>query len=131
MIEQSEKVFIPSYSDLFSRDNDIITEIMYHGYMNAKMEKKVILSVNERIAETIDRKITITDFDDYINSLPLKDIIGIANYLNIYYKDAEIERLVTTPKMTMQQESRLVDKVFSIYKARNIIETKKQNPIGI
>lgn len=131
MIEQSEKVFIPSYSDLFSRDKDIITEIMYHGYMNAKMEKKVILSVNERIAETIDRKITITDFDDYINSLPLKDIIGIANYLNIYYKDAEIERLVTTPKMTMQQESRLVDKVFSIYKARNIIETKKQNPIGI
>jgi uncharacterized protein with HEPN domain len=131
MIEQSEKVFIPSYSDLFSRDKDRITEIMYHGYMNAKMEKKAILSVNERIAETIESKITITDFDDYINDLPLKDIIGIANYLNIYYKDTEIERLVTTPKMTMQQESRLVDKVFSIYKAHNIIETKKQNPIGI
>lgn len=125
MIEQSEKVFIPSYSDLFSRDKDIITEIMYHGYMNAKMEKKVILSVNERIAETIDRKITITDFDDYINSLPLKDIIGIANYLNIYYKDAEIERLVTTPKMTMQQESRLVDKVFSIYHAYYTITKPK------
>ena len=117
MTEQSDKVFIPSYSDMFSKDEYKMTEIMYHGYMNAKMDKTVILSVNERITETIEDKITMTDFDEYINSLPLQHIIGVANYLNIYYKDREIDELITTPKMTMQQESRLVDKVFSIYHA--------------
>jgi hypothetical protein len=104
------------YLDMFSQDDSVVQHfIQTHAKLNEEMDVEFIASLNRKIGDVIQSHPSGYDVIKIVNNLPMEKTNMVANYLNIYYEDEEMARLIKKQNRKMREDIKLLNWVFTLY----------------
>ena len=106
----------PEYFDMFSHDVSVVQHfIQTHAKLNEEMDAEFIAKLNREIGDVIQRHPSGYDVIKIINNLPIEKTNMVANYLNLYYDEENMTRLIKKQNRKMREDIKLLNWVFTLY----------------
>lgn len=104
------------YFDMFSHDVSVVQHfIQTHTKLNHEMDAEFIAKLNREIGDVIQRHPSGYDVIKIINNLPMEKTNMVANYLNLYYDEENMTRLIKKQNRKMREDIKLLNWVFTLY----------------
>jgi hypothetical protein len=110
------------YLDSFSHD---VATIQKFTKDHPEMDAEFIANFNKEIDDAIQSHPPSYDFIVIINRLPMEKTNMVANYLNLYYGDDDMKRLIAKPKRKLKDDIEISQFVFSLYALYDDIKNKR------